>query len=116
LNAGHANLVPNKPGGVLNPKGNNQWTYRREAEEHLAKWCKAHGKELIDKLMDEAAKGKPWAMKLALDRVLPVIHRHEIELPVVEEPALEAVLDRFLAQVGAQRVPAKPNGNGKALT
>jgi len=34
-NAGHANLIPPKPGEVRNPEGRNQYTYRREFERQF---------------------------------------------------------------------------------
>ena len=105
--------APIQPGEVRNPKGVNQWTYRREAEKSLEKWCRKHGEKLIEKICDLACEGKPWAAKIMIDRILPIVHRHEIELPSVDDASIEAALDRFLAGQ-AERVPAKPNGNGAA--
>jgi hypothetical protein len=48
-----------------------------------------------------------------LAREWPAVQKHELELPPVEQPALEAVLDRFIT-VEAGEVPRKPNGNGAA--
>ena len=104
---------PTQPGEVLNPKGINQYTYRRQAEVDLERWCRKHGRELIEKVLDLALAGKPWAVKLMLDRIMPVVQKHEIQLPEIDESSLEAALDRFLTGE-PQEVPAKPNGNGAA--
>lgn len=108
------NLNPVKPGEVRNPTGINQYTYRADAERHLDRWCKKHGRELIERLLDDARSGKGYAMKLALDRILPAVMRHEVELPAIESNALEAALDRFAAERNPTPVPSKPNGNGAA--
>jgi hypothetical protein len=106
-------MPPVVKGEVRNPAGINQWTYRAEAEKDLERWCRKHGRDLIEKVLNLALEGKPWALKLMLDRIMPVVHRHEIELPHVEQGSLEAALDRFLTgQAGS--VSAKPNGDGKA--
>ncbi len=105
-------LKPCKPGEVRNPKGINQYTYRARAEEYLDHWCKEHGRELIERLLDDAKRGEPYAMKLALERILPATVRHEVELPTTTDADLEAVLDRFLLEVGATRPDQPTNGNG----
>ncbi len=108
------NLLPGaKKGEVRNPKGNNQYTYRREAERNLDKWCKKNGKQLVERLLDLAAAGKPWAMKLALERILPVVQEHKHRFPEVDDAKLETVLDRFMS-LEEEEVPRKPNGNGAA--
>ena len=106
-------LPPAKKGEVRNPKGNNQYTYRREAELNLDKWCSKHGKVLIEKLLDLAAAGKPWAMKLALERILPVVQEHKHRFPEVDDAKLDAALDRFLIDEAGE-VPGKSNGSGEA--
>jgi len=111
---GAENLKPIKPGEVRNPAGANQYTYRADAERHLDRWCKQHGRELIERLLEDAKQGKGYAMKLALDRILPAVTRHEVEIPAIESDALEAALDRFAATTHSQAVPSKPNGNGAA--
>ena len=104
---------PIQPGEVLNPKGINQYTYRRQAEIDLERWCRKNGRALVEKLLDLASAGKPWAMKLALERILPVVQEHKISIPNVDDASIEAALDRFLANQTSE-VPAKPNGNGAA--
>jgi hypothetical protein len=106
---------PIKPGEVRNPKGVNQYTYRRQAEVDLERWCRKYGRELIEKVLDMALAGKPWAVKLMLDRIMPVVQKHEIQLPEIDDASIEAVLDRFLSSQ-ASGVPAKPNGNGAATS
>jgi len=104
---------PFEPGEVHNPKGNNQYTYRRQAERDLERWCRIHGKKLIEKMLDLAAAGKPWAMKLALERILPVVQEHKHRFPDVSDAKLDAALDRFLIDE-ASEIPSKSNGNGAA--
>jgi hypothetical protein len=77
-----ANLKPPQPGEVRNPTGRNQYTYRTEAEKNLDEWCKDHGREMVRVIADAARAGKPWAAKLILDRVLPAVQKHEVELPL----------------------------------
>jgi hypothetical protein len=116
LSHGRENLLPPPQlGEVRNPKGINQYTYRRQAEMDLERWCRTHGRELIEKILDLALLGKPWAVKLMLDRILPVVQKHEIQLPEVSDASIEAVIDRFIASVESE-VPAKPNGNGAATS
>jgi hypothetical protein len=102
------NLIPHrvKPGEVKNPTGINQYTYRREAEQHLEEWCKEYGRELVRVIADAARAGKPWAAKLILDRVLPAVEKHEHSL--TESTGASALLDR-LAGVAVRR---RTNGSG----
>ena len=104
---------PIAAGEVRNPEGKNQYTYRREAERNLERWCRIHGKTLIEKMLDLAAAGKPWAMKLALERILPVVQEHKHRFPDVSDAKLDAALDRFLIDE-AQEIPGKSNGSGEA--
>ncbi len=108
-------IPPIAKGEVRNPKGINQWTYRREAEQSLEGWCRKHGKDLIEKVCDIALDGKPWAVKLLLERILPVVQEHKIQIPNVDDSSIEAAIDRFLASQ-ASEVPAKPNGDGAAAS
>ena len=87
-NAGWANVKPVKPGEVRNPSGINGYTYRADAERDLAKWCKKHGTELIERLLNDAKKGKAYALKLALDRILPAVHEHELRIPGIDPVGL----------------------------
>ena len=104
---------PFKKGEVFNPEGKNQYTYRREAERDLERWCRHHGRTLVEKMLDLAAAGKPWAMKLALERILPVVQEHKHRFPDVDDAKLEAALDRFMS-IEESAVPRKSNGNGAA--
>lgn len=109
----NANLrEPIKPGECRNPEGKNQYTYRREAERDLDRWCKRYGTKLIEKLLDLAAAGKPWAMKLALERILPVVQEHKHRFPDVSDAKLDAALDRFLAGEPGE-VHSEPVGGGE---
>ena len=108
-----------KPGEVRNPTGVNQYTYRDDAERDLAAWCKEHGTELIDRLLDDAMKGKPLPLKLALERILPAVTKHEVDhsgsLEVLSEShwsEFSSRLDRLLpAAEGGAATPG--NGSGK---
>jgi hypothetical protein len=95
-----------KPGQVGNPEGRNQYTYRAEAEQHLEEWCKEYGRELVRVIADEARRGRPWAAKLILDRVLPAVTKHEVDL------GESTPLDAFIQSVGS--IPSR-RGNGKDL-
>jgi len=104
--ANSGNLTPFKPGDIGNPKGINGFTYRDEAEKALAMWCKKHGDEVIERLVKDATKGKGYAMKLVLDRILPVVQKHEVNLPGTDEAALDAALARIAP-------PSKANGSAR---
>ena len=102
--SGRDNLMPPPvKGEVRNPEGRNQYTYRADAERHLEKWCKIHGEELIERLVTDAAKGKGYAMKLALDRILPAVQQHDI---AVIDTADDGLADRLAAVIRARK------GNG----
>jgi hypothetical protein len=106
-------LRPAKPGDVRNPKGLNQYTYRADAEKHLDDWCKKYGKELIERLLEDAKSGKGYAMHLALDRILPAVQKHDVKVYDADPAELEAALDRFVS-AEASEVLGHVNGNGSA--
>ncbi len=108
---GIENLNPIQPGEKRNPKGINGFTYRDDAERCLAKWCKENGDTLIERLLEDAAKGKGWAMKLALDRILPAVQKHEIHLPEADPASLDAWLSSLDAK---RRANGNARGNGSA--
>jgi len=78
---------PIQPGQVLNPNGNNQYTYRREWEREVEKALRVESgderrtllQELVEKLLSEARTGKPWAMRLVMKRLWPERSRLEVE-------------------------------------
>ena len=84
------NLIPMKKGDpTKNPKGHNQWTYRREAQRDLDAMLaekdvngNTRSQAIIDRVMTDAENGKPWALRLLLDRILPVTTKHEHEVAV----------------------------------
>ena len=98
--------------GALNPTGCNQHTYRLEAEEQFAVRLrrKARGasasERIINRVIRDAIAGAPHAQKLALDRILPAVSRHEVDL------GESTPLDAFIQSLGA--VPSR-RGNGKDL-
>ena len=102
------NLTPFKPGNNANPEGRNQYTYRREAEQHLEEWCKEHGRDMVRVIADAARAGKPWAAKLILDRVLPAVQQHDVAFPEATEAG---TLIARLAGL-ASRKRANGSGNG----
>lgn len=71
-------------GGVLNPKGNNQLTYRdmseREFERALIRRIgnRTRARQIVEKLVEDAEKGEPLARKLVVERILPLVQKHEI--------------------------------------
>ena len=73
------NLRPVRPGQVLNPRGANQYSYRSRAHallEELLLETREDAQEtrlraILDRLVREAERGRPWAIALLLDRVLP---------------------------------------------
>ena len=82
------NLTPFPPGNNANPTGINQYTYRTRAEQDLEDWCVEHGREMVRVIADAARAGKPWAAKLILDRVLPAVQKHEVEIPGADPAGL----------------------------
>jgi hypothetical protein len=69
-----------------NPTGRNQYSYRkdweREVEQQLRSDTKGNGtvlKAIVNKLLGEAERGKPWAVKLVLARVWPEVVKHEVD-------------------------------------
>ncbi len=103
------NLKPYKKGDVGNPKGINGYTYRADAERSLAKWCKEHGDQVIERLVADAVKGRGYAMKLMLERILPAVQKHEVDIPGADESALDDFLVRFAAK---KRTNGDARGNG----
>ena len=104
--AGKAFGTPVQPGQVLNPTGINQYTYRADAEKHLAEWCAKHGQELIDRLLDDAKTGNGRMMQLALDRILPAVKEVDLRMPCADPSQL--VLE--LAALAARR---RTNGHDR---
>ncbi len=108
---------PIQPGEVRNPKGINQYTYRADAEKDLAEWCKKYGHELIERLLEDARKGKSKMMELALARILPAVKEVDLRIPGADPAELEDAIDAFLAKRGASGADAEPaarrtNGDG----
>jgi hypothetical protein len=93
-------LTPIRSGQVLNPSGRNQYTYRDEAERSLDKWCKKHGDDVIERLVTDAKNGKGYAMRLVLDRILPQVNKHEVELPGTDAAGLIAAVERAAKKSG----------------
>jgi len=116
--ANEQNLRPWKPGESGNPAGVNQYTYRREAEKDLDEWCKEYGREMVRVIADAARAGKPWAAKLMLDRILPAVQKHEVDIPEgTEASTLLARLSRIAPARrtngdGREPEPKRPNGSG----
>ena len=94
-------LTPIRRGQVLNPKGHNQYTYRRDAEANLDMWCREHGSEVIERLVIDAKNGKGYAMRLVLDRILPV--KKEIEVSTSHEADVQGLVDA-ISKASSRRV------------
>ncbi len=107
------NLTPIKPGECLNPKGINGYTYRDDGERALAQWCKKHGDEVIERLVKDAARGRGYAMKLVLERILPVVQQHEVHIPGADPAALTAGLDAFFKRRRNNGADVGAAGNGE---
>jgi len=82
---GLGNLIPPKPGEVRNPKGHNQYTYRRTFEgqiEALLKsknQCGESNSELIaNKAIELAKNGDKIAFGEVLKRLWPATEKHEV--------------------------------------
>jgi hypothetical protein len=118
-NAGHANLRPNPGGEVRNPKGHNQYTYRKDAEatfDRILRSVADRGKMTVAEaiLSDVAAMSQErdkWAIDKVLERILPAVQKHEVELPGVESDALDSAIARFRSN-GKSEIPARTNGGG----
>ncbi len=113
----NANLLPEwEPGQTGNPTGVNQYTYRRNAEASLEKWCKEHGDAVIERLVLDAQDGKGYAMALVLDRILPVVKHVELSVPGVDVSGLvDAVAARAatIRTIEPDREPdASTDGSG----
>jgi hypothetical protein len=99
-NAGHANIIPPQPGEVRNPSGINQYTYRKDAEatfERLLRSVADRGEmtvaEAILTDLVEMGQGKDkWAIDRVLERILPAVTKHEVDLPGADPAALAARL------------------------
>lgn len=111
----HRHLIPAKPGEVRNPKGHNQYTYRREAEaafdKLLRSWAadgskRTRAEAIIEKAMELAEAGKPYALDQILKRILPAVEKHEHSIAGVSD---ESLFDRLAALRRAKRA------NGHAL-
>ncbi len=91
-----ANLKPNRGGCPgPNPEGRNQWTYRRKALEALDKRISKNVDEAVDPVWDALLAGEPWACKLVWDRILPVVQKHEVELPAGTSVTIETEPERL---------------------
>jgi len=97
---------PFKPGDVGNPKGINQYTYRREAEKAFDRMLsefadgRTRAEAVIDKALELAEKGKPYALDQILKRILPVVEKHEHSLTASGD---ESLVDRLAAIARAKR-------------
>jgi hypothetical protein len=127
-----ANLKPWKPGQSGNPSGTNQWTYRAEVEQLFSEALSVTGEDgrtraqaIVERLLEDAMAGKPCAMKLALDRILPVVKSVEVEVPGSDPAEFSAALDRFCTRDRIQGIgeilqeigvidPASPDGSPRA--
>jgi hypothetical protein len=49
---------------------------------------------IIDRLVEDAKRGRGYAMKLVLDHILPQVNRHEVELPGTDAAGLIAAVER----------------------
>jgi hypothetical protein len=112
--------VPNcaKPGEVRNPKGINQYTYRKDAEATFERLLKTIAdrpekmtvaEAILSDLAEMAQSKDKWAIDKVLERILPAVTKHEVEATGVEPDALGAALNRFRSN-GKGAIPERTNG------
>ena len=109
-----------KKGQSGNPKGLNG---RPRFEAVVAKILDEHipgsyvtKREAVARIFVNALlKSNGQLIKEFLAREWPAVQKHEVELPRVDDDAVQAAIDRFLAGED-EPVPAKPNGNGTAAS
>jgi hypothetical protein len=74
-----------QPGEVRNPRGLNQYTYRRDAEQTFARILKSArsdrrkgtiSEEILEIIMTMAQNKDRWALERVLERILPKIEKH----------------------------------------
>ena len=93
-------LTPIRSGQVLIPSGRNQYTYCDEAERNLDRWLRqkygdhTNSEAIIDRLVEGAKRGRGYAMKLVLDRILPQVNMNEVEVPGTDVAGLIAAVER----------------------
>lgn len=114
------NLVAHqvKPGQVLNPTGINQYTYRKDAEatfDRLLRSVAERGEgtvaeAILADLCEMAQEKNTWAIDRVLERILPKVDRHEVDINTPDAAGLADALAAFAARQRTQELPAKPNG------
>ena len=109
-----------KPGQIGNPKGNNQYTYRREAEKAFDRLLTVRRRgddakpgRALDRILticiEQAEEGRPYALDQVLKRILPVIERHA--LVDTGELGEDMLGDRLAALVATRTT----NGSGRPV-
>ena len=81
-----------KPGEVRNPKGKNQYTYRRDFERWFAEECKSRGRAGMTALFDQWEEGESRAQQFVMERAMPAVQKHEVDIPGADPSALAARL------------------------
>jgi hypothetical protein len=79
-------MPPPKPGEVRNPKGHNQYTYRRVFEDAVEKLLvekhketgKTYAQILAERALELADKGDTKTLSEVLSRVWPKVSKHEL--------------------------------------
>jgi hypothetical protein len=97
---------------VLNPKGRNQYTYRRDAEAIFDKLLrsidpksgKSVGEQILEGLLELAKAREEWAVQTVLARILPKVERLEHSGAIELAPsASDALIERLAKLAAAQR-------------
>lgn len=116
---------PIQPGEVRNPKGINQYTYRGDAEatfDRLLRSVAERGEEtvaeaILEDLCVMAQERNTWAIDRVLERILPKVDRHELDVSGSDTAGLvDALADaaRRRRSNGDGREPhAGSNGGGE---
>jgi hypothetical protein len=113
--AGHANLIPAKPGEVRNPLGRNQYSYRKDAEETFERLLASVAdrgeltvsEAIVSDLLVMAQAKDKWAIDKVLERVLPAVQKHEHGVPGSD---LAGLVDGLAGLAAKRRTAGGGNG------
>ena len=107
-----ANLRPARPGEVRNPAGRNGYSTNRLAKDELHRLltqAAEHGVSrltaILERLITSAEAGKPWAIAMLLDRLVPKIEHHEHSIAAAAPERLADAL-----ALAAERIRAGAGG------
>jgi len=116
----HLKATQWKPGESGNPQGRPprltfETIVARVLDEEIPGSDTTKREALARVFVDSMLKRNGQMIREYLARAWPAVQKHEVDLPAVDDSALEAKINQFLAGED-EPVPAKPNGNGAAAT